>query len=429
MITIHKIKEACIENFKTIFSSRIMLTMFLLGFSSGLPRMLVASTFIIWFTKYGVSVESIGLLTLILFPYTVKFLWSPLIDRYALPWFDRRKSWILITQILLITLIGSLSFLSPNKEMLLIAIIGLLVSITSATQDIAFNAYQVEILNEDDRAIGASISSLGYRVAMYCMSTIIIFIVVATNWHIAFLAITSLMLIGIVGTYIAPKTNKLLSHCPPSLYQAVILPFKEYFSRDTFFACIFVILIIIIYKLGDSLAFSLNSYFFLSYLHFSLIDIAIAYKTSALIFSLTGLVIGGLIVKKIGIYKGFLWFSLLMACANLMYLLLAIVGKSYILMVVAVAVEYFVGSMGSAVLVAFLLSLCNKSFSATQFALFSSIDTIGSVFIGPFAGWTAGALGWVWLFFFSFIIGIITTGLIFLGKKQICRIANLHPKT
>ena len=402
-----------------------MLTMFLLGFSSGLPIMLVGSTFTIWYTKYNISVESIGLLSLITFPYTIKFLWSPIIDRYALPFFNRRKSWIFLTQILLIFFIFLLSILQPNQHPFIIALVGLFVSIASATQDIAFNAYQVEVLDENERAIGASISSLGYRLAMFCMSTIILFIVAASNWHIAFLIMSSFMLIGIIGTLIAPN-QKIIIHHPSSIQDAVIMPFKEFFSRDTLWACLFIIFITIVYKLGDSLAFALNSVFFLKGLNFSLVDIAIAYKTSSLIFSLTGLVVGGLIVKKIGIYRGFLWFSLLMACANLMYLLLALVGKSYGLMVLSVAVEYFVGSMGSAVLIAFLLSLCNKEFSATQFALFSSIDSIGRVFIGPFAGWTAGTLGWAWLFFFSFLIGLMTTWFVFLGRNYILRIADIH---
>ncbi|MDC0534855.1 MFS transporter [Francisellaceae bacterium] len=427
MVSKEKLKEIFIDSFKTIFSSRKMLTMFLLGFSSGLPIMLVASTYTIWYTKYGVPVETIGLLTLLTFPYTIKFLWSPLIDRYALPFFNRRKSWIFMMQLALICLICILSTLEPSLHPLSIAIVGLLVSIASATQDIAFNAYQVEILDEDERAIGASVSSLGYRLAMFCTSTVILFIVAASNWHIAFLIMSSFMLVGILGTFIAPSQIKAI-HQPQTIFKAVVMPFREFFSRDSFWACMFIIFITIVYKLGDSLAFSLNSVFFLRGLNFTLVDIAIAYKTSSLIFSLTGLVVGGLIVKRIGIYRGFLWFSLLMACANLMYVLLAIVGKSYPLMVMSVAVEYFVGSMGSAVLVAFLLSLCNKAYSATQFALFSSIDSIGRVFIGPFAGWTAGSLGWAWLFTFSFIIGLFTTWFIYLGRHHILRIADIHKK-
>jgi PAT family beta-lactamase induction signal transducer AmpG len=427
MVSKKKLKEIFIDSFKTIFSSRKMLTMFLLGFSSGLPFMLVGSTYVIWFTKYDISVETVGWLTVLTFPYTIKFLWSPIVDRYALPFFNRRKSWIFIAQLSLILLISFLSTLKPNENLVLIAVIGFMVSITSATQDIAINAYQVEILNEDERAIGASISSLGYRLAMFCMSTVILFIVVASNWHIAFIITSSLMVIGILGTIVAPSQT-IATYQPHNLFEAIVMPFREFFSRDSFWACMFIIFITIVYKLGDSLAFSLNSYFFLNGLHFTLIDIAIAYKTSALIFSLSGMIIGGLIVKKIGIYRGFIWFSLLMACANLMYVLLALVGKSYVLMVISVAVEYFVGSMGSAVLVAFLLSLCNKAYSATQFALFSSIDSIGRVFIGPFAGWTAGSLGWAWLFTFSFMIGLLTTWFIYLGRHHILRIADIHKK-
>ena len=387
--------------------------------------MLVSSTFMIWYTRYDIDTQQIGMLTLLSFPYTVKFLWSPLLDRFALPWLDRRRGWIALAQLGLLLGIGSLALLQPDEQPLAIAILGLVISFLSASQDIAINAYQVEVLPEEDRAMGAAIASLGYRIAMFCMSTLILFIVVISSWHIAFICMSALVVIGMTGTAIGPVLKTPLADSPHTIAEATILPFKEFFSRHGFHAAALVLLIVIIYKLGDSMAFALNSVFFLRGLNFSMIDIAVAYKTSSLIFSLIGMMLGGLIVRKIGIYRGFLWFSLIMACANLMYLSLALVGKSYILMAASVAVEYCAGSMGNAVLVAFLLSLCNQALSATQFALFSSIDSLGRVFIGPFAAWVAKNLGWDWLFFLSFVCGLGTTLLIWYSKKWLCQMAGL----
>ena len=186
-----------------------------------------------------------------------------------------------------------------------------------------------------------------------------------------------------------------------------------------------MLVIIIFYKFGDALAFSLNTVFFSS-LGFDKATIAVSFKFNALIFTLIGIVIGGMLAKGFGIFRTFLAFSFLMACANLMYLWLALVGKSYTLMVASVAVEYLAGAMGTALLVAMIMSLVNKRFSATQFAVLSSIDSLGRVFVGPLAGNIQQFYGWPMLFFASFVIGIIVSIFIWLFRKQIISMANLH---
>jgi PAT family beta-lactamase induction signal transducer AmpG len=165
--------------------------------------------------------------------------------------------------------------------------------------------------------------------------------------------------------------------------------------------------------------------FFLNGLNFNLVEIGIAFKTNALVFTMLGAILGGLLIKKIGIYRGFLYFSIVMACANLVYLLLALVGKSYFLMATSVAVEYFAGGLGTSAFLAMLLSLCHHSFSATQFAIFSSLDSVGRVFVGPLAGWIANDYSWALLFFISFLIGMGTTGVIWLAKNPIYRLTSL----
>jgi PAT family beta-lactamase induction signal transducer AmpG len=212
---------------------------------------------------------------------------------------------------------------------------------------------------------------------------------------------------------------------PKTFADAVILPFYDFFTRRGFGVAIAVLLVIIFYKFGDALAFSLNTVFF-SELGFDKTTIALSYKTNALVFTVIGLVLGGMLAKGFGLFRTFLVFSLMMATANLMYMWLAFVGQNYYLMVISVAVEYMVGAMGTAVLVAMIMSLVNKSFSATQFAVLSSIDSLGRVLVGPLAGNIQANWGWEVLFFSSFLIGIMVTCGIWLARRHIMLMADLH---
>ncbi|MFZ9036109.1 MAG: AmpG family muropeptide MFS transporter [Francisellaceae bacterium] len=420
-----QLKAATIDSFMAIFTGRKMLVMFLLGFSSGYPLMLTVSSLTLWFYQSGIEMKDIGLLSLLGVPYTFKYLWAPLVDRFGSQYFGRRKSWILSMQLLIMISVFAMSLFTPDKSPFIIAIIAFVISLFSATQDIAFNAYQADVLAEDERAIGSAVGVMGYRVAMLTTGALLIIIVqeLGGDWQLGLKCIMPFLLFGIIGALLGKEGN--VVYMPKTLTNAVIEPFKEYFSRGSFIAAITILLIIICYKLGDAIAFSLNTAFFAS-LGFDNITIAVSYKTNALVFSLIGIIIGGMAAKGFGLFRTFLLFSLLMALANLMYLWLALMGKNYYLMVASVAVEYFVGALGTSVLVAMILSLVNKSFSATQFAIFSSIDALGRVFIGPFAGYMQQYYGWAALFFVSFLVGIAVTGFIWLNKRRVMTMANLH---
>lgn len=425
MSFIREIKLATTESIKALFVSRKMLVMFLLGFSSGLPLLLTMSTLTLWYASYNVSIQEIGLLSLIAFPYTFKFLWAPLMDRFIPPFLGRRRGWILSMQAFMILLLMIISMYNPGEHPYFIAIIGVFICFVSASQDIAINAYQADILLEKERALGSAVYVLGYRLAMFFSGTISLFIASYFNWNIAYFTMSIFMFIGILGVFLAPPTEDNEKYIPISLTKTTIHSFKEFFIRLNKKSALLILFIIVFYKLGDALAFSLNSVFFLKGLNFSLIDIGIAFKTNAMIFSLIGSIMGGIIINRIGLYKGFLYFSLIMALANLMYLALALIGKNYTMMAMSVAVEYFAGGLGTSAFVALLLSLCNKSYSATQFAIFSSIDSLGRVFIGPLAGFTVENFNWPILFLLSFMIGIFTTIIIYLSKKSICYMGNL----
>ncbi len=419
------LKSATVDSIVGVFTGRKMLVMFLLGYSSGLPLMLTASSLMLWYSDAGISIKEIGLLSLVALPYTIKYLWSPFVDRFSIKWIGRRKSWIYAMQFLLILSLIALSLLSPDKAPLTMAVIAFLICFFSATQDIAINAYQAEVLDEDERALGAAVGVLGYRVGMLVTGALLLIFVqyFNNNWQHGILALLPFFIIGVLGTVLAKEVE--VPNQPKTFLQAVRLPFYEFFTRRNIAIAVVILLIIIFYKFADALAFSLNTVFFSS-LGFDKLTIALSYKTNALIFSLLGLVVGGMCAKGFGLFRTFIAFGFMMASANLMYALLAIVGKSYTLMVISVAVEYFVGAMGTAVLVAMIMSLVNKRFSATQFAILSSIDSLGRVFVGPLAGYVQYSYGWTELFVLSFVLGVIITLITVLAKKPIMLMANLH---
>ncbi|MBK2025557.1 MFS transporter [Francisella philomiragia] len=411
------------QKFKAIFQQQKMFIMFVLGYSSGLPLMLTGASLLVWYHDTGIDIKTIGLLTLVAIPYTIKYLWAPFIDKITIKGFSRRKGWILLTQICLIFLVASMSLFSPDKDPVIIAIIALLISFTSATQDISINAYQTEILEEREKALGNAISVMGYRIGMLVTSALILLFADYTNWHTAFLLTALFFMIAPVITLFIKENDNIT---PPQSYKdAFLKPFVEFFTRKSLTTALIILAILIVYKLADAIALSLNSVFFLD-LGFSKTAIASVYKTTSLLASMLGLLTGGSIAYKIGIFRSFLLFSFVMAFANLTYAVLATVGHNYPLMISSVFVDSFCGAMGTAILVAMIMSLVNKSFSATQFAILSSIDSLARVFVGPLAGHIQYNFGWATLFVFSFVVGICVSIVIFIFRNRVKEMANLN---
>lgn len=443
------------------FKQPKMFTMLILGYASGLPLMLTASSLLLWYKDSGINIQNISFLTLIAIPYTFKYLWAPFLDKINILGIGRRKGWILTTQISLIVLIALMSQLSPAAQPFMIAFIGFLICFTSATQDIAINAYQTEVLNEREKALGNAIAVMGYRIAMLVTGSLVLIFadyysggaepieictpklteyygsnvlftnidivstqkLISNSWSLALITILAFFIICPLYCLFLKEPSSVKT--PKSFKEAFTQPFIEFFKRQGIKTAIIILLIIIGYKLADAIAFSLNTVFFAD-LGFDKTTIAVSYKAFSLAATLIGLIVGGLIARKIGIYKSFLFFSIIMASANLMYVLLAIVGKNYYLMVSSVAVEYFCGAMGTAILVAMIMSLVNIKFSATQFAVLSSIDSLGRVLVGPFAGYVQSHYKWEGLFIASFIIGILISTIIYIFRQRIKLMANIQ---
>ena len=392
-----------------LFSSRKMFIMFWLGFSSGLPLMIMSSNLMLWYAQAHIEVKDIALLSLIGLPYSLKFVWSPLVDH-----FGNRRQWLYGSQISLALLLLFASLYTPDQSPYFIAIIGVFICLSSATQDIAYSAFQVDTLQADEKSLGASVGVLGYRLAMFVSGALGLILANYWGWQWSFRCLAGLFSIGFVATFFAQENDK--SRYLKSFQDAVILPFKEFFTRTSFRSGLIILLIIILYKLSDAMAFSLNSVFFKVGLGFDLNTIAFAYKTNSLISTFIGIMIGGILIRQLGILRAFILFSFIMAFANLTYFILALTGKNIYLMSLSVFIEYFCAALGSMAFVTALLSLCNKQISATQYALFSSLDSIARVFIGPAAGQIQHHFNWSGLFLLSFIIGICISILIYVSR-------------
>ena len=371
--------------------------MALLGFSSGLPLPLTSGTLQAWLTVIGVDLRTIGIFSLVGIPYTIKFLWSPFMDRYVPPWLGRRRGWVLLTQLVLMVCIGIMGIISPQHAPLMLAALALIVAFTSASQDIVVDAYRTDILPGIERGIGVAVFLTGYRIAMLIAGALALILSEHIGWQSTYLLMAGLMMIGIIGTFAGQEPDSGISP-PKSLEEAIWGPLKDFFSRPL--ALIFMLLIIL-YKLGDAYAGTLTTAFLLRGVGFSPTEVGTINKGMGLIATIIGALFGGTIMIKLGLFRSLMAFGILQMVSNLSFMVLAWTGKNYIMMIFAIAFENLSGGMGSAAFVALIMALCNKRYSATQFALLSSIAALGRVFISPSAGYVVVFTGWAVFFFFT----------------------------
>lgn len=401
-----------------IQSPRIWTVLFL-GFSSGLPAVLTGSTLSAWFTESGISLMAIGALTLVGQPYVYKFLWAPFMDRFIPPFLGRRRGWMLIWQLCLILTIAAMALLTPQKHAGLMGMIALLIAFCSASQDTAINAYQTDVLQQEERGIGAALMANGWRIGTIVSGAFALIMAQRLGWHMTYLIMAACMLVGLITTLLCPATPNEKHVQPVSLKDAVIDPFKEFFSRHGARFAIILLAIIVFYKLGDAFALSLNTTFLLRGMHFSLTDVGVANKMVGLAASIAGGLIGGLIMLRISLLHALVLFGILQAVSNLGYMWLALAGHNYPLFYGAVAVEFFTSGLGTTAFLAFIMSLCHPKFTATQFALLTAISAVGRVYIGPAAAETVLHIGWAGFFFASFWVGLIGLGLIWFIRKNL----------
>ena len=395
-----------------LLANRRVLTVTFLGFASGLPLALTGGTLQAWMAVEGVDLKTIGIFSLVGLPYALKFFWAPLLDRYALPFLGRRRGWILGTQFVLIGLIILLGLTSPKDTPWLVASIALLLTFTSATQDVVFDAYRTDVLRAKERGLGAAVSVTGYRIAMLVSGALALVLAGPLGWRLTYLLMAGLMMVGVMATLFGQEPE-VVSRPPQSLTEAISGPLTEFFERPASWA---FLALIILYKIGDAFAGSLTTAFLIRGPGFSIAEVGAINKGLGLLATIFGALYGGLMLARLGLYRSLMIFGILQAVSNLSFMVLAYAGKVYSIMVAAVAFENLAGGMGTAAFLAFLMALCDHRYTATQFALFSALASLGRIFVGPPSGYLSHEVGWVIFFFITFLAAL--PGLILLYKMR-----------
>ena len=388
--------------------------MLVLGFASGLPLALTSGTLQAWATVSNVSLQNIGFLTLIGTAYTLKFLWAPLVDRYAPPMLGRRRSWIFVTQLLLALAIASMGLFSPSSSLAVLALLAVLVAFLSATQDIAFDAYSTDVLRKHERAAGAAVKVLGYRLAMIVSGGLALVLADRwLGWNNMYFAMGVLMAVCAIATLLAPEPE-VVARPPRSLAIAVVEPLLEFFKRP---GALTILLLIVLYKLGDAFAGALSTTFLLRGAGFSVTEVGTVNKVFGLAATIVGALAGGSIMARLGLYRSLMIFGVLQAASNFGYWLLAVTPPHVYSMAFVVAVENLCGGLGTAAFVALLMALCKQEFSATQFALLSALSAVGRTYLaGPL---TPPLVEWMgWPGFFTVTVLIAVPGLILLWMRR-----------
>jgi PAT family beta-lactamase induction signal transducer AmpG len=376
-----------------------MAAIVLLGFSSGLPLYLTSRTLQAWMTVAGVSLRDIGLFSLLSLPYSLKFLWSPAMDGFTLPLLGRRKGWLFATQMALAIAIGAMAFQRPAQALQFVAINAFAIAFLSATQDITIDAYTVDISTVPEVGAASGAKVLGYRIAMIATGAGALVMAARYSWPAVYLTCGLLMLSLSIFCMHVPEPA-LRDRPGTSMREAVRMPLIDFFVRTGRAGGISILAFIMLYRLGDAMISNMTTSFLLQ-TGFSQTDIGVIQGGIGLFATIVGVLAGGVVVNKIGIYRSLWVFGILQAGSNLAYLLLAYLGRNYPFMIATIIIENFCTGLGTASLVGFLMTLCNPRFSATQYALLSSLMAVGRDVLAAPSGSIAEKTGWPGFFVIS----------------------------
>ena len=372
-----------------------------LGFCSGLPLALSGSTLQAWLTVEGVDLKTIGALSLVGWPYLLKFLWAPALDRWSAARLGRRRGWLLASQASLALVLAVLAAAAPIGHLNSLLLLAFAVAFLSATQDVAYDAWRTEALPPALRGLGTGYSIAGYRAAMFTSGAGALYVADQFGFPAAYGLMAILMLAACGVTLLAPEPTV----CEESELRgpaALLAPLRELASRP---GIAVMLALVVLYKLGDQFAAAMTQAFLLRGLGFSLSEVATAYKALGLAAALAGGVVGGAAMMHLRLPQALLWFGLLQLLTNTGFLALALLPKSLATMMLAVGLENFCGAMGTCAHVALLMALCNTRHTATQFALLTALASVGRVLLGPFAGAMAEA-GWLVFFGVSCVLAV-----------------------
>lgn len=420
MTHLYRIKNI-FQGFRELYLTRDMLVIAILGYGSGIPFTLIFGTYLLRLTEEGINYANIGLFGLVGLPFTVKFLWSPLVDGVKLPllkYLGQRRSWLILSQIILSFLIAIFVIFPPKDNLMLLSWLAFSISFVSATYDIAYDALRVELLKDEEQGAGAAISITGYRIGMLVSGGVSLILADILGWELSFFIISASLFATILATLLSREPlihrdesykNEALPHrVSRFVSNYVIKPFSKFL--ESYPNWLFIIIFAIMYKIGDALLGKMVMPFYFE-MGFSKTEIAEITKIFGFFMTILGGFIGGYAVYRIGLIKSLLIFGILQAISNFSYVWQAIEGYNLAVLTIVIALENITGAMGTAAFVAYLSSLCNKQFTATQYALLSSVSSLGRYLTNAPSGYMVDdnigwGLSWEWYFTISVIISI-----------------------
>jgi len=376
-----------------------------MGITSGIPLYLILSTLFIWLTRENIDISTIGLFALTQIPWSIKFLWAPIIDNFRIPLLHRflgqRKAWLFIIQINLILFIILIGYSNPTENLKLTALLALIISFFSASQDVVIDAYRIEILNENSQGAGAAMTQFGYRIGGIFAGAGSLYLTVIFSWELVFLTISVIFFfLMLFIIFIIPSTNNHIAS-----KKNLIEPFKEFLFRNSISKVLLIFLFIFFFKFGDVIAGVMANPFYVK-IGFSNIEIANASKVFGVVMTILGVFIGGYFVKIFGILKSLLISGFFQVFSNLLYVLLNYMGPELSYLFLTVAGENFSGGLGSAAFVAYLSALCNRKYTGTQYALLSSIMGLARAILSSPSGFLVEYIGWSKFFIISTFLGL-----------------------
>ncbi len=381
-----------------------MAVILFLGFCSGLPLALTGGTLQAWMKDEGIDLATIGRFALVGLPYTAKFLWSPFLDNIQPPFWGRRRGWALLTQIALAVAIAAMAFASPTTHIHQLIFVAIALAFFSASQDIVTDAFRTELVDKDQMGKAAGMYVMGYRLAMLVSGAAALEMAEHLPWRTVYMILAGVMALASLTTVFAPEPHiPVESHAQAiSWNDRVVRPFLDFFTRA---GAIEILLFVMIYKLSTMMATALTTPFLME-IGFSKAEIGRVTKVFGLIATIIGTLTGGAMMDRIGLKRALWIFGLLQGTAGLAFIVITSVGYNLPLLTLVIFVENFMMGLGVAALQGFMMSVCNRQFTGTQFALLSSITAVSRVVLVSQAGVIVEKLGWIQYFVFSALLAI-----------------------
>jgi PAT family beta-lactamase induction signal transducer AmpG len=393
-----------------LFNRRMLICIFT-GFSSGLPLYILLNLLPAWLRSEGIGLMAIGLFALIQFPYTWKFIWSPLLDRYALPVLGRRRGWMLLTQLGLLASIGTLGALSPRDQLDWVVALTVVLAFLSATQDIVLDAYRRELLKEEELGLGNSVHVNAYKVAGLVPGALSLILADHLPWLQVF-AITALFMLPGMAMTLLVREPQIAAGSPRTLREAVVEPFHEFITRNGWQSALLVLAFIFLYKLGDSMCTALATPFYLD-MGFSKSEIGLVAKNAGLWPSVFGGLLGGLWMVRLGINRALWLFGLVQLVAILGFAWLAWLGpqtaieaRQLVQLALVIGLEALGVGLGTAAFVAYIARTTHPLYTATQFALFTSLAAVPRTFVNATTGFLVEQMGWFGFFLLCTVLAL-----------------------